>query len=1259
MKHFFNHSIKWSFYATASSIVLVALIFLSAHLGLDLLLKQRQRLEDFLERAVGYQVHFEKVDAWWEGAQPVIVFKNVDILSPETKSRVVNIKEFRLSLAILKSLFKRQLMMGPVFLKEINILEELKNEGDPQENFKSYLSWILLQPQIVLKDIHFKCYYLNKHRQVYLPEFQIVNSADTHYAYGSLVLTDEPSFNIQFNLKLKGHANALDNMRGTFYLAGEKLELNPWISGKAFENFSGQNGTASFKLWGKFNKKHILALHLLFQLNDFRLNASKAKSLNIQHASGNLLWRREKRGGWTFSGTDVRFKTDKYRWKPLQFAYHVNPKQDKKIFWLNKLNLKGINYFFEFFDIQKQVQSYWGDLSPVGSINNFILNIKGNKFQKENLSFGGELKDLALKPYKNIPAFSHLSTVFWVEPEKGYINIDSTDFKFYLSQLYNHPIRLDHLKANVGFYQKNKEIVFYIPKVLVETDGLELESSAQLKFLTNKQAPYIDLNVTVLKAEPSKLFSFAPTKILNESLSSWLQQALEKASGKIKAQMKLEGDLSDFPFKTDKGQFYVSAQMSNFAFNYAQGYPGMTHAEGKALFDSNHVEIELTDANIMGIRSNKVKADIRPFGKNPILRVDGYAYGDASQGFNFLYHSPLAGIFEKRMTGFGLSGPMDVHLKLLIPLSDSNVKTEVWGKASLENNILSHPKWGVKISDLTGELIFTESQLMADNLLGEWVDRPVKISIGTHQLNQNENIITIKAKSSIDLSHLSKYYSFYLPPFIHGETDIEASVKTSSAKQEPATVTFSSDLKGISIDMPQWLNKPANTLWPSTVGLQLASDNQDAQVNIDLNKDIKALLQFKTEPNFTFDKMSISLGSAEFPRLQEGIFLSAKLDTFDWKAWQDFYKKYFEKSNDDAGTILKRLARMDLNFDRLSFAKQDYSPIHLVVTQKPDAWNIVSSSKNLNGEISYPKNYPSTPLELNLNYINILKKKEDDNNLTPKAVPSLIFSARELQYGDRNFGEVKFTTIPQGNGVKIKDIKISNPSMALQSQAEWTEEGKQQYTQMKGSLVSINIKKLLGLWDIHSDINAQETRADFNLSWKDSLFNPSFGSLKGVFELSMRQGEIQDLGNSAAIKLGLGRIITLLSVESITKRLSLNFSDLKGNGYAFEKMHGNFKATNGNLITDDTQFHGIVAHIDLMGRIGVIKKDYDLELRVTPHLTSSLPIIATIAGGPWGLVAGAATWVVNKVVAKEVNKVVSYDYHMYGPWSAPQIQELK
>ena len=124
---------------------------------------------------------------------------------------------------------------------------------------------------------------------------------------------------------------------------------------------------------------------------------------------------------------------------------------------------------------------------------------------------------------------------------------------------------------------------------------------------------------------------------------------------------------------------------------------------------------------------------------------------------------------------------------------------------------------------------------------------------------------------------------------------------------------------------------------------------------------------------------------------------------------------------------------------------------------------------------------------------------------------------------------------------------------------------------------------------------------------------------------------------------------------SDVSRLRLDFSDLTGPGYSFNKMKGHFQVRDGDAYTQHAYFSGSSARIDFAGRIGLLDKDYDLHVDVIPQMTSGLPVLAAAMGGP---VAGVAAWFMDQLLGPGVNRSVQNSYQITGSWDQPLLLNL-
>jgi uncharacterized protein YhdP len=334
-----------------------------------------------------------------------------------------------------------------------------------------------------------------------------------------------------------------------------------------------------------------------------------------------------------------------------------------------------------------------------------------------------------------------------------------------------------------------------------------------------------------------------------------------------------------------------------------------------------------------------------------------------------------------------------------------------------------------------------------------------------------------------------------------------------------------------------------------------------------------------------------------------------------------------------------------------------YESLHLQLQRQANTWNVAVDSPSIAGNMIVPTDFPKEQLVGNFDHVFIPAGGKQQSGLTAGEIPALKIDIKDFHYGDKDVGSVAFNVAPQGkNTLKIYDATLKSPTATLNARGSWTTKGTSQQTFLAGQLDSQDFGGLLKTWDITNTLVGANGTATFNLRWQGLPYEPALGlaSMNGGVHLQFYNGRIINLSKSTNAELGIGRVLNLLSLSSLPRRLRLDFSDLAGEGLAFDVMQGDFVLKNGNAITQNAYLNGTVAKVNLNGRIGLSQQDYDLDLLVAPHVTASLPVVATITGGP---IVGAVSWLVEKVVGSAVSKLTTNDYHVTGSWSNPTVEK--
>ncbi len=301
--------------------------------------------------------------------------------------------------------------------------------------------------------------------------------------------------------------------------------------------------------------------------------------------------------------------------------------------------------------------------------------------------------------------------------------------------------------------------------------------------------------------------------------------------------------------------------------------------------------------------------------------------------------------------------------------------------------------------------------------------------------------------------------------------------------------------------------------------------------------------------------------------------------------------------------------------------------------------SFVVSSKQIDVDLAY----------LKIRLSKVLFDTKGDYLFRTFANRPIYFSCKDLQYNQGNFGEVSFKLIPAVYGYQIQNLLLETPLSELSGNGEWHLAETGAYTTLQGRLKSINMGKTLSRWDYPSAIRESSGMIQYQFRWPKHPFQFKLGIVDGVADLKFDQGRI--LG----VDPGLGRIMGLLNLENIYRRLRLDFSDLVKKGFVFDTLKGRFQFQNGVAKTDNVSIDGPSAKIGLAGLANMNTKTIDLEMLVTPHMGTGLPLAAAIAvGNP---AVGAGIWILDKLTGSKINKITRHRYQVTGTWESPQITE--
>ncbi len=170
------------------------------------------------------------------------------------------------------------------------------------------------------------------------------------------------------------------------------------------------------------------------------------------------------------------------------------------------------------------------------------------------------------------------------------------------------------------------------------------------------------------------------------------------------------------------------------------------------------------------------------------------------------------------------------------------------------------------------------------------------------------------------------------------------------------------------------------------------------------------------------------------------------------------------------------------------------------------------------------------------------------------------------------------------------------------------------------------------------------------MSWAGIPSEIDYPSLSGNFVVEAGKGQF------AKLEPGIGKLLGVLSLQSLPRRLTLDFRDIFSDGLAFDEIVGTVKVSRGVASTENFRIMGPAARVQMSGDVDLSAETQKLRVKVIPSVSDSLSIAGALLGGP---VAGIASFVVQKLLKDPFDQLVAYEYGVTGTWADPQVSKIE
>lgn len=1262
-------------YLLAAIIIFAAVIVCVTRIVTPVLDHHRADFEKIASQFLKTPVTIKNVRVSWYHYQPVIRLNDVFILQAESNKPIFQIKKVSLLISILKSLRQWQVVTNGIMVSgaELNISQSAKGEWTVKEfstlpfnqdtsqsetKFTDVMAWLSSEPNLILRDIDLHYTGIGKqNRYVTLYKLSFENSDIEHKIIGNAILHQEIPTEVKLNAKWNGTITDIPGIKARLYLYVSGLSLPQWSNGISLKGWQIKQGIASAKIWATWEKETFQQIQSTVQSYGLALFSDKDKvTHHINRLSGNVGWKREG-SREIIAGDDILLDLPHHLWPVTGFYMTLQP-DAKNGLVPHTLNVAYVDlrdiqpFLFSMPDILPDtVRDMLSTMKVSGSLQNMSID-------REHLSFATHFSQLTVSPFKQYPGVENLGgTIKW-NGSQGELKLHGARTVLHYDSMFKNTILFDQVLGDVTIQQDAKKSwLLNIAGLHLLNSEMATNLSGTLTFAPNK-SPVADMNANATMKQVKNISHYLPLSILDKKLADWLQHAF--LSGEIlSAHAVLKGRMADFPFDHGKGEFSIATKINNIDLRFAPDWPLLNRINGELTFLNRQLTIDIDHAETFGIPVSNLHGVIPYIGdaKPQILEVAiSEIEADLGTVMKYVHASPLEKNIGKMFRGVDLQGLVGLKLNLKIPLGDTD-KTTVKGALAIHDSVMSLAEWNIKLNHLNGNVDFTENKTEASNINAELFNQLLQFNLATVEKSNNNGIVRATFTNRFNILDLENWLKLPFSKVIKGTAMINGIVDLSM--KNPVEVHLRSDLVGATVDLMEQYGKKENEARDFAADIIL-QNNKPMRVKLNYGKLFSTAMVLDREQD-TYHLLGANLrfgaGEAEWPA-SSGFYITGQFDVLDWDKINALRQG---QSGDNKLFSFTELKGIDVNINRAILSGQTLNKVNIQVVPQDKNWDVDISSQELVGGLIIPiKLNRQSSISAQFQKINlhaIANSKQSPMQLDIKSLPAIYLTASNVRYNDIPVGTIVFNAVPALYGLSIQALHITSPYIDLRASGEWRQNGKNYVTHLQGSATSEKVSQLLNNLGLTvNNFIATNGNLNFNLVWPDTLFSPSLATMHGRAVLTLGQGRIVDIGDNDA-KMDLGRMLSIFSLQTIPRRLTLDFSDVFQKGYSFDSLRGDFIIDNGELSTTNMRFDGPVAKVGINGKIGLINKNYRFILSVTAHVTSSIPVAATLlTGNP---LIGLGALAVNTVIGSKVSSVTTVYYAVTGPWNNPVWKSIK
>ena len=1220
----------------------------------------RPQIVAALSRAIGLPVRIGTIEAEWQGLRPRLDFTDVRIYDRTGRVALVlpavrNVVSWR-SLVFLDLRLRSLTVEAPKLIVRRDAAGEIFIAGMQISGAAasgSFSDWALAQREIVVSNAEIE--WRDEKRAaspltLHAVNFRLRNTGDKHAMGLSARPSDDLGADLELRAELIGRSVADPaTWNGRVYVDIGNTDLAAW---RAWIDYPVdlQHGQGALRLWltlGGGKRRRVTADVALAGVA-VRL-AADLPLLELRSVRGRVK-ARASANGYEVSGDHLALtRAQGASMRPTSFSIAWQPQAgqtpERGSASANLIELEPLAQLAAFLPSPAPLRKLLAELAPRGNLLDFNFSWSGPLEEAQSYGVKSRFSDVAMNAWHGVPGFAGLSGRVDAGSRGGRAYLAARNTEIDLPKIFPQPrIGLDELNGQIDWERSLSGAVdVRIASLAFSNSHLAGSASGTYAWHEDAGPGTIDLSARLSRADGSQVVRYLPlASITGARTRAWLADAIVSGQASDVA-LRLKGDLRDFPFADpSSGEFQVGAHVSNGTLQVGPKWPRIENIDGELLFARDKMTIVGHVGSVYGARLSDVRVAISSLiAPHKLLEISGTAQGLTGAFLAYIAGSPVHEMAGGMTDAMRASGRGTLTLKLELPL-DHPETTRVAGEFRFADNSLTLVPQLPPIEQAGGMVSFSESGVTVNDVRGRFLGGAVRINGGTAPGAG----VRVVARGRLELGGVRLLSASRWGKFLSGAVDY---VATATVRDGHAMLSVESPLRGVASDLPPPLDKAPGSALPLRIELLPGATSTLDRISLTLGDRLAAeILRQRSGAQMVVQRASVALdptpGAAMRVPERPGVLLYGSTPSLDLDRWLALA---------GGGGTAAGSVSADLKVDTLDAFGKRVTGVTLEAGADAEGWSANVQADQLAGDLAY-RSAGDGKLIARLARFTIPEDAPGHDAAQAKGekkvsdLPALDLIADRFTFRGKQLGRIEVAAQHAGEDWRIERLAMVNPDASMSASGAW-HGGSASSTELKFELKANDAGKFLDRIGYKELVKGGKATLGGTLSWSGDPLAIDYPTLSGELTMDAKDGQFLE------IEPGIGKLISLMSLQMLPRRITLDFRDVFSKGFQFDRITGTLQVRQGVMTTKDFKMHGAAADVSMIGQTDLASETQDLTVRVVPGLGDS----ASTVIGLLNPLAGVASAIAQRLLKNPLGQIFSYDYKITGTWADPTVEKLR